>query len=897
MIDEILTHIQDLDPAEIIQRFDADFDIPGRAAEAVGLLRLAGAFSPVQTTSGLAVRIGAHWCELIQDDVQFDLAHALLLIDETERDAGYLADLELSDPFHAYCLARWHDGSGKVLYRIGSYARGRMKFALAVAAARDHGLWWCLSDLESNWLRGRLEEAWQAGAVEGPESAAARAMAELEEAVQRSGAMVSEHGLRLSPERVAASSFREREHMRGHSSLLHNLSLAIEKGDPARSLALSRQAAHISTVLHDAYRLAQALNHQGRVIRDHYDVIKDHDVQPALQRGDADRMFQRVQELGWQRGRHIAQQQLAQGLDPMAGAKELAALLLQIDQEVGRAGRAAGLDIDLRRYTVNAFERLATQAVEAHPGDEEAERLLRTALEAKLATARSVRRVIALPAYKRAYGSTVRPFYLQRVGAILSGLAVGGANSQNNYEDVLSLVEESTGRELLDLISSVDLPTLSAPPGTVGALAAAAGATGFTTATASDDQVSSSRRRRAPLRRMSPQQGEADRAILMEREGEFEQQFLTRPLQAAPHDEEIARRATMFVANNPGTRFIRYFTRGWDGREPEEIGAFVIGETISDPIEIGPFAESKDLIAPLLDQDGLSEDLCRAIWETLLAPLWSELGEDVEHLVVVPTDHLFAIPFHIAVADPGSPGAAPLAARIPFSQTVSLTGFLTRGRHLLRRQRTAAGDDLAAIVIEDGIRAAEIVGTGWDMDHVHVAGDIPAGLEPGYHRYQADWSGLNAVTSCRPEFFVYAGHGNYAEEFGELGPYLQLREPDGGYERLTPYDVALRLRLPRNILTIIGACLAGQGASTAGGDVSGFLRSFMAAGAGAIGLPLWPVDDEYIADTGRRLLRASRPTGGQTAAVFDVVQVLHQHYREIAKTGAWWERMPLALYT
>ena len=84
-------------------------------------------------------------------------------------------------------------------------------------------------------------------------------------------------------------------------------------------------------------------------------------------------------------------------------------------------------------------------------------------------------------------------------------------------------------------------------------------------------------------------------------------------------------------------------------------------------------------------------------------------------------------------------------------------------------------DDLAAVVIEDGIKATEIVGTGWDMDHVHIAGDIPEGLEPGYHRYQADWAGLRDVTACRPEFFVYAGHGNYVEGFGELGPYLQLR--------------------------------------------------------------------------------------------------------------------------
>lgn len=899
MLDEILARIQNLDAVEIIQRFDADFDIPGRAAQAVGLLRLADAFSRTETGTDLAVRIGAHWCELINADVQFDLAHALVLIDESEADAANLAAGDLSDSFPAYCLARWYDGSGKVLYRIGSHARGRMNFALARARARDHDLWWCLADLESNWLRGRLEEARQAGAV-GPGSDAARAISELEEVVKWSQATASGRGIRLGPEPVAAAHHQDREHMRGYSSLLHNLSVAIEKEDPARSLDLSRQAEEISTVLHDAYRLAQALNHQGRLIKDHYARL-------GLQRGDADRMFQRVKDLGWQRGQHIAQQQLAQGLDPRTGALELASLLQQIDQEAGRIGRAAGLDVDLRRFTVDAFERLATQAADAHPGDEEAERLLRDALEAKLATARSVRRVIALPAYKRAYGSTVRPIYLQRIGRILGDLPAGGAASQDEYEDVLSLVEESTGREVLDLISCVDLPTMSAPPSAAtmatSAVAEAIAAWPADVPSAMSDDGSTTRgrsparRRRVPLRRMSPDQETFDRAVLMEREREFEQQFLTRPLLAAPHDEEIARRATMFVANHPGTRFIRYFTRGWFGGEPEEIGAFVIGETVSDPIEIGPFGTSKNLVAQLLDEGGLSADLCRTIWDTLLAPAWPELGEGIEHLVLVPTDHLFAVPFHIAASDPDGPDAMPLAARVALSQTVSLTGFLTRGRHLLRRQCTSVDDDLAAVVIEDGIKATEIVGTGWDMDHVHIAGDIPEGLEPGYHRYQADWAGLRDVTACRPEFFVYAGHGNYVEGFGELGPYLQLRAADGGHERLTPYDVALRLRLPRNVMTIIGACLAGQGASTAGGDVSGFLRSFMAAGAGSIGLPLWPVDDEYMANTSRYLLQASRPPEGQTAKVFDVVQALHQHYREIARTDAWWERMPLVLYT
>jgi hypothetical protein len=91
MLDEILSQIQNIDPVEIIQRFDADFDTRGQAAKAVGLLRLVGALAPAQTRAGLAVRVGAHWCELVDADVRFDLAHALVLIDESEADAARLA--------------------------------------------------------------------------------------------------------------------------------------------------------------------------------------------------------------------------------------------------------------------------------------------------------------------------------------------------------------------------------------------------------------------------------------------------------------------------------------------------------------------------------------------------------------------------------------------------------------------------------------------------------------------------------------------------------------------------------------------------------------------------------------------------------------------------------------
>ena len=47
--------------------------------------------------------------------------------------------------------------------------------------------------------------------------------------------------------------------------------------------------------------------------------------------------------------------------------------------------------------------------------------------------------------------------------------------------------------------------------------------------------------------------------------------------------------------------------------------------------------------------------------------------------------------------------------------------------------------------------------------------------------------------------------------------------------------------LPRNKLTVLMTCLNGQNASAAGGELSGFLRAFIATGAGALLVTLFPV--------------------------------------------------------
>src|SRR4030095_383912 len=94
------------------------------------------------------------------------------------------------------------------------------------------------------------------------------------------------------------------------------------------------------------------------------------------------------------------------------------------------------------------------------------------------------------------------------------------------------------------------------------------------------------------------------------------------------------------------------------------------------------------------------------------------------------------------------------------------------------------------------------------------------------------------------------------------------------------YDVVQRLRLHHNKLTLLGACVSGQGSSLSGGEVAGFLRALRAAGAGALGITLWPVLDERVSASARHLLRSARASAGGT---FDVLDALLHHYREVCK--------------
>ncbi|GAA1655382.1 CHAT domain-containing protein [Catellatospora bangladeshensis] len=920
-VGEIARIVADLHVRDLVQAYDVDYDVPFRHGLAGGVLQLKQAFRPVPGAGAgrLARRVGAYWCDIVRADVELDLQQGLALVDASRADAARLT--ELLDPsdedlFPAYAAARWHDGAGRVLYRSGSHARGRMHFTTGLEVAERHGLWWCLPDQRSNVLRARLEEARQAA----PEVMARRTaeiIAEMAAEAARCEQAADEAGVPRDGNALPLDR-RWREFLRGYSNVLHNLSFALHHDrQPVAALGRSLRSLAVSEALGDSYRQAQSLNHQAIVIGAHHVALHR---DPA----EADALYRRILHLRWARGRRIAQQQLARRKGGFEGAAELAGLLAELAAESAATGGAAGLDIDLRSFTVSCY-----QGVSAGLPDTEEGRAARAdAAGRELEMARSVRQVIALPAYKRAYGGAVRPVYSRRIAHLIEQPATGSGD-RDRYEEILSLTEESSGRELLDLMSTAALPQLdlaedeeAAPADGSGSEAAGGSGEAAQAVPSARGQAAAAQPRaeqpggdepeseqpesdgtrggrRDGLRRAAdPAEVEADRVALLERESRFEEQFLRRPLEAAPHDPDVARRAEMFVINHPGTALVRYFTYGQGAGLT--LGAFVIRDGLRRPVVCGPYAPVQELINELAARRSPREEHSRRIWRLLVEPLLGDLGDPstLDHLVVVPTDGLFSLPLHIASPDGYAPGSVPLGAQVPLSLSVSVTAFVTRGRYLLRRQRVSGSDDLAALVVDDPvISGKELVGTGWPEHRMLVAGRLPKGLGVDVRRHRADWDGLAAAVGTRPEFFVYAGHGRYLAEYGELGPFLQIDDRHGRPDRLTPFDVALRLRLAGNRLTILGACLAGQGAQTTGGDVVGFVRSFIAAGAGALALPLWRVLDGAMAETGRHLLASSRAAVTQDG-VFDVVRALHEHYRAtVAEGDGWIEFMPLALYT
>lgn len=272
------------------------------------------------------------------------------------------------------------------------------------------------------------------------------------------------------------------------------------------------------------------------------------------------------------------------------------------------------------------------------------------------------------------------------------------------------------------------------------------------------------------------------------------------------------------------------------------------------------------------------------IWEAITAGSRS-------HVVIVPQGELFNLPLHIAKIEEGS---APLCAQVPLCFSVSAVMHFATERHQLRSLKVNPGDTLTLIAnIDNKVSGESIVGTSWDDNLTRVFGDMPEnkGLSDAVEVMPCDWDSLSPLNFV-PHFLCIACHGTYDPAFDQLyGPTLKLG--GGDMEFVSQFDIATKLNFTGNQFLSINACVSGHGGME-GGNVSGFLRAFIATGAGALGVTQFSVHDRDIVKTVKNLLRGSRKVAENGGTEFDLVGKLQQYYASRPTTVM--DMFPLVIY-
>lgn len=886
MLAELRCSLARWNARDLILDFDGEFDARFEHGLCIGLLEMLGADyrAPAEEPGRDAEWLGMQWCRIVEADVHYRLAEGLDTIARSRAIAARLdehlrttrgdqAQPSAERSFIAYVVARWHDGAGRIHYRCADYSNARLSFQTARRIAVDERLSHCEPDITSDWLRAEFEER---DLVKQDIDLAGQYRDHIGRAQER---------LRSVP---GARSMRERRELkRGLSSLNHNLSVELKRlAQFEDALRVSRESEALCVELGDEYRLGQALNLQALIHLDMRDAPH------------ARVLFERVLNLAGPRSRRIALQNLAK-LDRLGGELSashvrLSALIKELRAERETQGGAIGLDAAFQFHTVDAWSALLgdprMSGVLAAP---ELQAAREEARQERIAAVRSLRNVVQISQYKLAFSRHYHDLYQELIGRELDAPpaeTLGHHQQRRANDGVFSLVEEASSRELMDLLQNAGdlahrLPDLC-PTGPLSVPQAEP---------PEGDPRPAARRSMVATQTFgaakSPLEENVFRA-LEERRAQYERHSLEHPIPTSPHNPQVAHDLRMFTANNPGLVVVRFFMFS-DGRA-KRLAAFIFrdGDMALCPLDMD--AVQRKVLEPLArataDQVPPLEIDARNIFTYLIKPWWDRVKTAVE-LVVVPTDDLFKVPLHVALL----PEGMPIGATIPMAYSVSANAFLYRGRHLLRRQRVYENDDLCAVLFRDEqASGGELVGLEWPRDSFFVAGSPQDGTAEHRALGRADWSALSDISRLEPEFFLYSGHGIYYPQFGVLGPALVLED-----DVMTQYDVAMRLRLPHNRLTFLAACVTGEAGSMGGGELSGFLRAFIAAGSGVLGVTLWPVLDERVAAAVRHVLNAARraATHGST---FEVTKVLYEHYRKTCEASgdavASIEACPIALY-
>lgn len=414
-------------------------------------------------------------------------------------------------------------------------------------------------------------------------------------------------------------------------------------------------------------------------------------------------------------------------------------------------------------------------------------------------------------------------------------------------------------------------------------------------------------RRRPALTRFTDEQ-----LARYEREGKasvdsFREAMLANPVKVRPHDAEITSNVRKYTRQHRDKAIVRFFFRQDRSSSEKTLGAFVVHQGQIRLVSRLNWERVKADTEQMLDVEPSTRpfviptaDYCQRLWQDLFQPIWSTLScsdDKLRELVIIPQDELFRVPLHVAM-DPCE--NLPLCVRVPLVFSVSATAYLTQQRNSKRSFPVTESDTLCflAEVDDEGVSAGEVVGIQWPSQHFYLCGDAPVGTPPFQRIGNAriTRASFRSIAERQPDFFVIATHGAYHPRLRAVGPALTFHKSD---LRVFQFDIARHVKLPGNKLTVLAACVTGQGADLAGGEVHGFVRAFMAAGCGALGVTLWSVDDEFVSNTVRHLLNESR-RAARMGRDFDVAMALHEYYGQNVQMESDLnkrvDRCPLAIY-
>ena len=403
---------------EIIRAFDVEFDMTMNQQLALQALRLLGAF---ETPNGgdiekLAIYCGACWCKIVTHDVWDEYLLARETIQESVPLAKELAEKVSEeepntnmDEFPRYVAARWHDAAGKIFYREKRYTAAGRCFKKASELASNATTLPCLADITSNNIRNEYE---------------------LDNSVG-SGKPIHHYVGKLIDEMNKYKGEKDPEIRRGVAGMYQNkatIQWRHKGGGPkahARAIKSAKESLRISKGLGDIYRWAQAkfaIAHAEKA-KKNYCSAKRHLEQ-----------LQREKKPIGGRNLRLVQQNLAEiyaiKKDTSKAEKMFNKLLSEVTDRRRLRGGDLGHDLPFHHWTIELMEKLGLLK-----GNDLIEHL-REVIEGG-------RRVLDVGHYKQLYSRDIFPIYCRLIESM-----------KNRPDEQFRLVEESSGRELMDIVLS-----------------------------------------------------------------------------------------------------------------------------------------------------------------------------------------------------------------------------------------------------------------------------------------------------------------------------------------------------------------------------------------------------------------------------------------------------------